>query len=404
MTQFLKRGDPPRAAEARRSQRDSRSKPWSALRLFLLLALLLLALAGCSRVRNPEGWSGGALTEDMLFIGTRDGNLLALDRENGQARWKFELQGTTDRVRAIYATPAVFESTVYFGGYDGIFYALDLKGDIQWQTEVGGPIVGSPAIADGKVLFGSSDGNLYAYEVLEDPDPRPTPVWEFKTEGKVWSEPDEENGVVYFGSLDKWVYAVRLADGAEVWRFETGGAVAASPVIAKNRVLVGSFDSTFYAIDAQTGAEAWRFEDAKSWYWARPLVLEGTVYAPSLDGNLYALDIQTGELRWTFETKGPIIGAPAAVLDLLAVPSRDAETKAWQIALVDPSDGFKVGVCNIEEEIRTPLASEGDLIYFGARDRSIRAVRVKESGNPDEEWIHFTDRDDPLPRGRAPAC
>jgi len=31
-------------------------------------------------------------------------------------------------------------------------------------------------------------------------------------------------------------------------------------------------------------------------------------------------------------------------------------------------------------------------------------VRVKESGNPDEEWIHFTDRDDPLPRGRAPAC
>lgn len=399
MIQFPEPRIPPRSVSNLRPQLDMDSPLGKISRLLPVAVLLVLTLAACARITNPEGWSGGAIADDMLLIGTREGNLLALDREDGHSVWKFELHGT-ERERAIYSTPAVFGSTIYFGGYDGNFYALDLdNGDILWQTSIGGPVVGSPAIADGKVLFGSSDGNLYAYSLDDD-----TEIWKFSTGGKVWSEPAVMNGIVYFGSLDKTVYAVRLQDGEEVWRYETGGAVASSPVIARNRVMIGSFDSNFYALHAQTGEEVWRFDDAQSWYWARPVIIGDTIYVPSLDSNLYSLDIDTGALLWTLETKAPIIGSPAVALDMLAVPLRDAESRTWQIALIEPSEGAKMGVCAIGEEIRTPLSAEDDIIYFGARDHSIRAVRVKENGNPDEEWVHFTNKDDPLPRGRVPSC
>ena len=44
------------------------------------------------------------------------------------------------------------------------------------------------------------------------------------------------------------------------------------------------------------------------------------------------------------------------------------------------------------------------MIYFGAQDKSIRAISVSANGNPDEEWVHFTDKDDPVARGRIRAC
>lgn len=356
-------------------------------------------LTACTTIRAPEGGSGGAIVGDTLYIGTPQGQLLALDRASGQTLWRFELLGEK-RERAIFGTPALDSDTLYVGGYDGVLYALSTGGELLGQEPLGGPIVGGPAVVDGVVLVGSSDGKLYALEVAKEPGRvRFSVKWRFPTEGKVWSSPAVAQGVVYFSSLDHNVYAVSLLDGAELWRFPTKGAVAATPVVAKGRVYVGSFDGVFYAINAATGREVWRFEGAKNWFWGRAAVAEDTIYAPSLDGTLYALGIDQGELRWALDTDGPIAGTPAVVLDMIAVPSADGK-----IRLVRLKDGRQLDACNIGEEIRTPLVEQGGVIYFGARDRSIRALRIKANGNPDEEWVHLTNKDDPLPRDREHAC
>ena len=54
-------------------------------------------------------------------------------------------------------------------------------------------------------------------------------------------------------------------------------------------------------------------------------------------------------------------------------------------------------------EIQKQLEENGH-IYFAAKDHSIRSLRIKSNGNPDEIWVHLTNKDDPLPRGRALAC
>ena len=52
---------------------------------------------------------------------------------------------------------------VYFGSPDGYLYALDSQsGAEKWKFQTGGPVGTSPAVSEGVVYFGSEDGYLYA--------------------------------------------------------------------------------------------------------------------------------------------------------------------------------------------------------------------------------------------------
>ena len=372
--------------------------------LSALLVALVLVTAACARISEPEGFSGGVISGDALIIGTEEGTVLAVDKIEGTTLWVQGLRGEEESDRAVYGIPALSEDNVFVGGYDSILYSYDLQGNERWQEPLGGRIIGGPAVAGNLVIAGvalddakgGQQGTLYAFAADTGDS-----VWSFSTEGPIWSAPTVYEGVVYFGTLGKVIFAVSVAEGREQWRVDTGGAVVASPLIVGGRVYVGAFDSVFYALDARTGEEVWRFSGAERWYWAKAIAHQGTIYAPSLDGNLYALDALSGELRWTFETEGAIVGSPVIMGDRIIVPVADGDDS--KISIVE-LNGSSSEACKIGDDIRTPLVADGDLIYFGVTDHSIRALRIKSSGNPDEEWVYFTDRDDPIPRERAKAC
>ena len=378
-------------------ERDTFDRRMQLMVVALLLALS--ALVACARLGTPQGGSGGTISGDALYIATRDGGLLVLDRATGAKLWGFPPE-SEERTVVIYGAPVVAGDTVYIGGYDGILYALSTQVEEGGNPKerdsvfVGDAIIGSPVVVDGIVLVGSSDGNLYAFDIEEEPDFRLTrrDGFPFETGNMVWSTPVVADGVVYFGSLDHGVYAVNLEDGTQKWRFPADGAVVASPVVENGRVYIGSLDQTFYAINVETGEADWRFDRAGNWFWSQALVTGDTVYAPSLDGKLYALDKNTGDPRpdWVVETDGAIVGTPVIVGDFIAVPSLDGILRV--VNLRDSSDGF---ICNVEEEIRSSLVAQDGSIYFRAKDRSVRALNIARRGNPDEDWMFATDEDDP---------
>jgi outer membrane protein assembly factor BamB len=301
------------------------------------------------------------VSEEVVFVGSREDELLALDRANGALLWSFPQEGQEDDgLEGIYASPAVTDDLVLVGGYNGILYALDPSTRQKvWEFQTDDSIVGSPALVYEEIreiiatptpsfgsafsvgaptptpsfgsafsvgaptptpsddspsgqeavasrleliIVGSSDGNLYAM------DTNGVEQWRFETGNKIWSMPVVYEDVVYFGSLDHNVYAVSLKDtgslraGDEMWRFETDGAVAATPLVMNGRVYIGSFDRRFYSLDAFSGQEAWAepFE-AENWFWSKAVSDGATVYVASLDGNLYALDSTSGAERWRFE-------------------------------------------------------------------------------------------------------
>ena len=76
--------------------------------------------------------------------------------EKTPLKWKFK---TGD---SVFSSPAVSDDVVYFGSYDNHLYALDTKtGEEQWKFETGDSVFSSPAVLDGVVYFGSTDDHLY---------------------------------------------------------------------------------------------------------------------------------------------------------------------------------------------------------------------------------------------------
>ncbi len=373
-------------------------------KLTLIVALpLLLALIACAgQIATPEAWSGGVTDDDTLYIGTRAGDMRAINSDNGETRHRFTLLGEDASLHGIYGVPVLHENTIYFGGYDGMLYARFTPSlDKKWEEPIGSPIVGGPTLTDDIVLVGADNGKVYAFEQESDEQQRWTALqrWSFQTGNKVWSSPITNGDVVYATSLDKNLYALSLEDGRKLWQFPTGGAIASTPVYDENTVYVGSFDSVFYAVNAADGALLWKFTGAQNWYWGTPIVHGDNVYAPSLDGNLYALDKRTGELQWSLTTEGPIVGSPAVIFDMIAVGSDDGMLHIARI-----SDGNPIESCNIRTEIRSSIAVQGDTVFISAKDKTIRALRIKTNGNPDEEWVHQPDEDNPVLRGRVEDC
>src|SRR6476659_9616383 len=76
-------------------------------------------------------------------------------------------------------------------------------------------------------------------------------AWTYTTGGPVWSSPAVAGGVVYVGSNDGRLYALRLSDGAVLWTAPLGGRPSAPPTMPAHAYHADSTTRT-YAPSAQT--------------------------------------------------------------------------------------------------------------------------------------------------------
>ena len=285
---------------------------------------------------KTDGWvlSSPALAGGLVYFGSDDKNLYALDVSTGAEKWKFATGGP------VRSSPAVVAGTVYFGSYDGSFYALDaVSGKLKWKFETAGEkqfeakglhgyfpraqtvpdfwdfFLSSPAVKEGLVYFGSGDGNLCALD-LETGQLK----WKFATQGVVHSSPAVAGGVVYFGSWDSYLYALDAATGQEKWKFKTGEdktnfnqvGIQSSPAVDGGVVYFGCRDSHLYAVDAQTGQQKWNFPTQGSWVIVSPVVRNGVTYFATSDSALFhAVDAATGKERFTLPTGLFVFSSPA---------------------------------------------------------------------------------------------
>jgi eukaryotic-like serine/threonine-protein kinase len=328
---------------------------------------------------------------------------------------------------------------VYFGSYDGAFYAVDAEtGKQRWRFETAGErqftykglhglqpsgqrmpdpwdfYLSSPAVFDGAVYFGSGDGNVYALDAATG-----ALKWRFPTGDAVPGSPAVANRLVLVGSWDGSLYALAAASGKLKWRFQGGTdpqtgnqqGFQSSPAVVGGVLYVGCRDSNLYAIDAATGKRKWAFSNHGSWVLPSPAVHEGQVYFGTSDtGLLHVVDARTGALVYTQDMKFPVYSSPAIADGALYVgtfggklAAMDLKTRAllWEfqteaskrnLAAYSKSDGkidfSKMMSYNFYEEMVVGVAkllTTGSIlsspaivdgqIYFGSADGNVYALK-----------------------------
>jgi len=234
-------------------------------------------------VRAAPAVAGGT-----VYVGSWDNTVYALDAADGSEEWTFETLAEVDAAAAVVTDDqpdpgAPPEGVVYVGSRDGLVYALDAAdGSRAWEFPTGEPISGAPAVADGHVYVGSLDGQVYG--LTTDGGQQD---WRVDTGGAVVTSPAVADGRVYVASragTESRVHAI--AGGQEEWTFEADGELT-SPAVAGGRVYAGSRDGNVYAFDT-AGEEQWSFA-ADQGVQSAPAVAGDAVYVGSDAGTVYAL-------------------------------------------------------------------------------------------------------------------
>lgn len=259
------------------------------------------------------------LSEDgeTIFVGSQDGNLYAVDVQEGAETWRFATNGP------INSSPARdTASNLYFGSEDGHVYCVEpSSGALNWQFPPGGQpgrghFLASPALDEAKsrLYIGSTDSYLYALD-MDDGSLK----WRFPTGAKIISSPvigfDQ---TIYFGSLDAHLYALG-PDGSEKWRYDAGRRIEASPALdADGTIFVGT--SGFRGeVHDDNGLHAVSFTGEKKWFApkingfpAAPIITpSGTVIAGSYDNRLYGINRSDGTLNMYKTFSDDVLAAPA---------------------------------------------------------------------------------------------
>ncbi len=235
-------------------------------------------------------------------------------------KWAYQTRGQID------SSPAVTGNVVYVGSADGNVYALDAaSGAKKWAFRTGNNVASSPAVAGGVVYFSSTDDNVYALDAVSG-----AKKWAYRTGGQVSSSPAVVGGVVYVGS-NYGVYALDATSGAKKWAYRTRFSVASSPAVAGGMVYVGSYDGIIYAFDAASGAKKWTYPTGGPMgIGSSPTVAGGVVYVGSTDGNVYALDATSGAKKWAYRT-GSIASSPAVAGGVVYVGSMNMNMYAFHL-------------------------------------------------------------------------
>ena len=367
----------------------------------LLLSLALTGCTGANLINWGSGWTVTATSDGVVYVVTRQGEVLALDinesgtlRGSEQVKWRFALDD--EKLRGTFGKPAVGEELVYVGekgdgkGKEGRLFALrkdrdstTLRADLgEWGISIEGGIVGGPALSNDLVLVASDDQTLYAFDNITG-----RLQWRFLTEGRIWSTPTVKDEVAYVGAMDRYVYAISLEPDLNVaerliWKYKTGGAVVTKPLLLDDMVIVGSLDKKLYALKATTtnpgGELAWLepFE-GDDWFWADPISNGENIFAATMSGSLYAVD-KNGNAVWgiPFKADSPIVSTPALLGENLVVA-----TDGGRLFLLSALSGEKLEIFkDLDTRIKASLSAQGSTVVVGAQNNVVHGYNV-------DQWV-----------------
>jgi outer membrane protein assembly factor BamB len=116
-------------------------------------------------------------------------------------------------------------------------------------------------------------------------------AWSYQTGSIVTGTPVVAGGIVYIGSWDGRMYALREADGQVVWSLQTDQVVSncqatygidSTAAVVDGRLYFGAANCSLYAVNAGNGSVIWRTQLAdasRGWHlWSSPLVFDGKIY------------------------------------------------------------------------------------------------------------------------------
>ena len=368
-----------------------------------------------------------ALGTEVVYIGTMDAQLVAVDAASGTVRWKRFL-GTGEGRSSIVSSPTVGDdggilvlTTTELPGLrlQSSLHKVDWLGNRRWSQPLpdGGISMGSPKafafagqpLVLAQSLTGGPEGLRSELVVVQDAGARAEVLdrrslgdcagsrasydrllrtwqalaaWPAKPDGnpdEVVLEPSPaarwHRSMLLIAMADNLCRAGILGwDGRKLsilWEVTHAGDSLTSPVLLSNNHMVfGSRDGKLFAYDAETGVKMWEYDAGESVLGTPSGSAEGVVYAAS-KAHLHAVRAGDGGavlhsgVAQRLKIPGPTLASPVVTTECIYLPARE---------MLTVSHDFKVRSYNttfVGNGLSSPAVGADGSLYVVAADGSI---------------------------------
>jgi outer membrane protein assembly factor BamB len=231
--------------------------------------------------------------DEIMVLGTEDGDAIALSTEGGHELWRRRLSSE------VVAVSQADLGVIAVRTNDSKIYGLDVaSGVVIWQLSHKVPVLTlkgvSPLVVNsGKLVVGFDDGKLGVFSMLGG-----TMLWQ-NTLGVPRGRSELErmvdidgvikvkDGIIYAVGLQSQVAAITLIEGRVLWSRDLSSHNGLD--VDASWVFVTDEDSQVWALDRRTGASLWKQEKLKYRKLTSPVSIQDYVIVGDYDGYLHWL-------------------------------------------------------------------------------------------------------------------
>lgn len=262
--------------------------------------------AGESGVRLRPAFADG-----VIYAASTDGKIAAMDATSGKTLWSKSSStkgwfgwGDKKRKDAFYAGgPVASGDLLVIGTLDGHVYGINAKdGSPRWEATVSSEVLSSPAIVNNLVVARTADGRLYGLDSTTGErrwayDQGSVPLLSLRGNGPLLVA----NGVIFFGSDNGKLVALRLDNGEKLWEQNLASGEgrteidrlndADGGILLDGSTLYGAaYHGSLAAVDGPSGRPLW----------ARPF---STFTSLDISGNA-VFGVNDQSQVWAFDKSG----------------------------------------------------------------------------------------------------
>ncbi|WP_170885569.1 PQQ-binding-like beta-propeller repeat protein [Bacillus alkalicellulosilyticus] len=259
-------------------------------------------------------YSSPLIIDQVLYVGSNDGILYAIDLKTNEAVWQFD---TEKEIRS----EIVGEDTLFVAA-EGVLYGIDrLSGKLVWSHDPGYDEEqvsrndewdyrdASPLLHEGLVYYATDAGDILALNQETG-----ELIWEYHSpkEAAIRTTPIIKGGVVYFADYRGDIHAVDIQSKELVWTYAGSSPQTASMLLEGDTLIVGGRNTDVIGIDIENGKEIWYYTDeVGSWFTGEPVLTDGLLYIGGSDARrVYVIDPSDGEVVQSYPSNYNIFAEP----------------------------------------------------------------------------------------------
>lgn len=289
--------------------------------------------------RDPSFLTGAVgVGHGYVLVGNSYGEVIALSASDGEEVWRTEIGSE------VLAPPVAGEDLVFVRTIDGRLLALERSdGSIRWSFDNQVPVLtlrgtGTPVYADGVVFAGFANGMVAAVRAENG-----EPIWQHRVmlpEGRseldrmvdVDSTPVLVGGVLYVAAYQGRMKALRASDGSLLWERDIPSHVDLAE--GYSQIYVVDDDDVVHAIDRRTAEQVWSQRGLFRRDLSGPIAFSNYLVLGDADGWLHVLAQSDGRFLGRIKADGKgIRSRPLVSGDLFYVLGNSGKLRAYSVEL-----------------------------------------------------------------------